>query len=306
MKFQREPVRRLPDGVIAKVYPFHFCTKGEKIIFRTEEDFRIAFNNIPINALRSNVIPIMPCVLSSHVHCCLLARSYEEACTFALNYKKTTSMFLSHKYGIGKGSFREDDAKVLFLEDDRYVRNTICYIAGNAMDMGSRIDTYIWSGYRALFCDGKMPSGLRKVSEMSRRTVRKVFRSEILLKGVEWMIGDTGILEPASFCDWRYAESAFYGDVNFFTKVIGSVDREQMDQKLIYDPSRRKSVEELLRDIEGRSQRRYNLPFSSLNPAQKIPILKAINYSTDISVKLLARLFEMTEEKVSIILKRAK
>lgn len=302
MKFQRTPTRRLANGDIVTLFPFHVCTKGGKVVFRTEEDLRVAFNLLPVCALRANVIVVVPCVLSTHFHSVILARSYMDAKRFVNGYKLSVSMCLAKKYGTGMEAFRGVESKPIPLEDDSHLRNAICYVLGNALDTGARVDTYTWSGYSAMFHRGDMNGS--KVSEMTRREIREVLKADIPLNNVSWTINDAGIIEPASFCDWRYAESAFYGDVNFFTRVLGSVDRDQMDQELVYDPFRRKSVEELLRDIEGRSQRRYGLPFTSLIPAQKIPILKAINYSTNISVKLLARLFEMPEENVSAILKR--
>lgn len=304
MKFQRTPTRRLPKGGISTVFPFHVSTKGEKVVFRTEDDLRVAFNLIPICALRANVIVVVPCVLNTHFHSVILARTYEDAKRFANGFKLSASMCITQKYGPGMEAFRDVESKPLLLEDDRHLRNAICYVLGNAMDTGATVDSYTWSGYSALF-HGGIVNGYR-VSEMTRREIREVLKADISLKDVPWTIDDDGIIEPASFCDWRYAESAFYGDVNYFAKVLGSVDRDQMDQEMIHDPSRKKSVEELLRDIEARSQRRYALPLSSLNPAQKIPILKAVNYSNNITVKLLARLFEMPEEKVSAILKRVK
>ena len=101
-----------------------------------------------------------------------------------------------------------------------------------------------------------------------------------------------------------YVESAFYNDASFFTKVLGLTDRDQMDMELVTEPLRKKSVEELIKEIESRSQQRFGLSLSSLSPVQKVPILKAINYSTNVSVKTLSRCFELAEEEVSAILKR--
>lgn len=304
MKFQRISTRRLPNGEVAAVHPFHICTKGERVVFRTSEDLRVAFNFLPICALRSNVAIVMPCVLNTHFHSVILARSYDDAKRFGDCYKQSVSMHLTRKYGAGLEPFREVESRPIPLEDDRYVRNAICYVAANALDAGATVDSYPWSGYRALFCDGSAGANSSRVSEMSRRKIREVLKSDICLETVPWLINGEGVIEPASYCDWRYAESAFYGDISFFTKVLGLTDRDQMDRQMTEDYQRRKSLEDVMSDIEGRCRKIYGLPASELRPSQKIPILKAVSYSAGLSVKILSRCFEMPEKEVAAILRR--
>lgn len=304
MKFQRISTRRLPNGEIATFHPFHICTKGERVVFRTSEDLRVAFNFLPICALRSNVAIVMPCVLNTHFHSVILARSYDDAKRFGDCYKQSVSMHLTRKYGTGLEPFREVESRPILLEDDKYVRNAICYVAANALDAGATVDSYLWSGYRALFCGGMVNVESSSVSGMSRRKIREVLKSDICLDTVPWLINGDGVIEPASYCDWRYAESAFYGNVSFFTKVLGLTDRDQMDRQMAEDLQRRKSLEDVMSDIEVRSRKMYGMPASELRPSQKIPILKAVSYSTNLSVKILARCFEMPEKEVSAILRR--
>lgn len=304
MKFQRISAKRLPNGEITAFYPFHICTKGERVVFRTSEDLRVAFNFLPICALRSNVAIVMPCVLNTHFHSVILARSYDDAKRFGDCYKQSVSMHLTRKYGTGLEPFREVESRPIPLEDDRYVRNAICYVAANALDAGATVDSYPWSGYRALFCGGRVNVESSSVSGMSRRKIREVLKSDICLKTVPWLISGDGVIEPASYCDWKYAESAFYGDISFFTKVLGLTDRDQMDRQMTEDHQRRKSLEDVMSDIEGRSRKMYGMPASKLRSSQKIPILKTVSYSTNLSVKILARCFEMPEKEVAAILRR--
>lgn len=306
MKFQRIPTRRLPNGDIAAVYPFHICTKGEKVVFRNTDDLRMAFNFLPICALRSNVIIVIQCVLNTHFHCIILARSYEDARSFGNCFKKSVSMCLARTYGIKLDHFRDVDSKPILLEDDRYLRNAICYVLANALDAGGTVDSYPWSGYRALFCGGCVSGKVSKVSDMTRRMVRKILRADINLKNVSWMINDQEVLEPASFCDWRYVEDAFYGDISFFTRILGITDRDQMDCMMIEDHLKRKSLNELKADVEERCMRRYGKTIPHMTRSQKIPILKLVNHTNKASVKMLARCFEMPDMEVSTILKRTK
>ena len=313
MRFQRVTAKVLPNGETSIVYPFHICTLGQedRIIFRSDEDLRVAHNYLPICARRSNVIIITDCVLNTHIHAAVLAKSMKDAERFIRCYKISTSMYLSNKYDIKHGIFREVDSSPIFIDEDRYLRNVICYILRNSLDMGIRVDKYRWSGYRSLFCEGRIETDADRVADMSLRQIKETLRvggqGEMgagKLADVGWMISNDFVIEPASYCDWHYAESAFNGDVSFFTKVLGMTDNEQMDQMLIYDHIGRKSTDELMAIIEGKCVKRYGYRLSALTEVQKIPIVKSVFYSTRASPGQLARCFGLSKIRVESILNR--
>ena len=293
-----------PDGTSSKVYPFHVCTKGQedRVIFKDEEDLKMAHNLIPICARRANVIVVSDCVLPTHIHAMTLARSYEHASRFIDGYKQSASMILARKYGIGKMYFQNVEGKPIYLEDNRHVRNTICYIPRNSLDMGIKVDEYRWSSYRAMFSKGIVKVPVRKVSGMTTRETRALFKSGDSLKGVPWMATQDGVIEPSSYCDYSYAEDAFDNDIQYFMRVMGLTDDDEMEEILVNKPTRLMTTEELLKEIEVRSLRQFGLGPSMLALDHKIPLIKSIYHSCRTTPAQLARCFGLQLDLVVRIL----
>lgn len=299
--------RRLPDGSVSIVHPFHVCTLGleDRVIFRDEEDLKMAHNMFPICAQRSNVIVVIDCAIHTHVHGLVLARNYNEAKSFINNYKISTSKYLTNKYGNGKAlmTYREIEAKPVYIEDIYHLRNSICYIPRNSLDLGIRPDNYRWSGYRALFCNGRIETPTRTISEINYRDRRKMFHTSAIPEGVDWQVTDDGIIEPASYCDWRYAEDAFGGKLSFFQKIMGLTDDAQMEQEFVINTIKMATPDELLKVIEDKCNKRYSRPRSELSFIQLIPIIKMTYYSHKTTKAQLARCFGLTKDQIEFALK---
>lgn len=306
MKFQRICKRVLPDGSEASVFPFHTCTKGleDRVIFRDEEDLRTGFNLIPICARRGNVIVVSECVLSTHLHAMILARSYSDAERFIESVKRSASKILAEKYGPGPFYFHGIEAKPIYLEDNTHVRNTLCYIPRNALDMGIKVDEYEWSTYKAMFSQKRPNSSARKVSGLTTRETRAIFKVGDIMKDVKWTITEDGRIEPESFCDIKYAEEAFGNDLSYFTRILGLTDDDQMEELLVNKPTRLITTEELMKEIEVEGIRRYGVGASLLTKSQKIPLLKKIYYSSKVTPSQLARCFALSLDEVKAILNR--
>ncbi len=306
MRFQRICKRVLSDGSVASMFPFHACTKGleDRVIFRDEDDLRTGYNLIPICARRANVIVVSECVLSTHLHTMILARSYSDAERFIESVKRSASKILAEKYGPGPLYFHGIEARPIYLEDNTHVRNTLCYIPRNSLDMGIKVDEYRWSSYKAMFSQKKPCPSARKVSDMTTRETRAIFKVGDILKDVPWMITEDGRIEPESFCDIRYAEEAFNNDLSYFTKILGLTDDDQMEEMLVRKPTRLMTAEELMKEIEVEGLRRYGIGASLLTRSQKIPLVKRIYYSSRVTPAQLARCFGLSLEDIKTILNR--
>lgn len=305
MSFNRTPPKILPDGELSTVFPFHVCSKGpeDKVIFRDDEDLRVAHNYIPICARRANVIVASDCVLNTHFHSLVLARNYEDANSFANKFKMSASDYLKNKYANSTEPFRHIDSAPLLIEDNRYLRNVICYIYKNAHDMGARIDEYKWSSYSSVFQASTNSHDARAVSKMTAREVRNVLRTGDNLHSVNWLLDQEGRIVPSSYCDWEYVESAFNNDLAFFTKILGLTDDAQMEQMLVTDHVDKVSVPELILIAEDKSQSLYHKPVPDLTISQKIPIIKRMYHSLRTTPNQLARCFGLPREKVNEILR---
>lgn len=306
MNFLRTPFKILPNGEEAKTFPFHISTKGQenRVIFKDEEDLRVVHNFIPICARRSNVIVFMDCELPTHIHAGILARSYKDAEHFGESLKISYSKYHAYKYGRDIMIFRGVDSKPTYLEDNRHLRNTICYIPRNSLDVGIRVEEYPWSGYRALFCGGQIKCSATPLSSLSARESRRIFMTGDKLKDTGWLINKNGLLEPASYCDWKYAEGAFDNDIKFFMKVLGCSDDAQMEQEMVKDRFHRKTASELILEIEKRCLNKYNRPLSMLTDGEKIPLIKSIYFSCCTSVPQLARCFGLKRDFIEWVLEQ--
>lgn len=306
MYFNRTPVKVLPDGSLSTVFPFHVCTEGleDRVIFRSDEDLKTAHNYIPICARRANVIVFVDCVVHTHMHSGVLARSYEDAQSFIDKYKITCSKYLTNKYGKGESLslFNGVAAKPIPLEDNHHVRNTICYIIKNSLDVGQMIDRYEWNSFRSLFCDGKIATGTTAISALSYREKRNLLNVSSVRGDAPWLISGGGVIEPASYCDWHYAQEAFLNDQKYFYRVMGLTDCDQMKEEMVVAPLSWKTVDQLIPIIEDRCMKRYSKHLSDLTYGEKIPIIKAVWYSQKVSVAQLARCFSLRKEMVCRIL----
>lgn len=306
MTFLRITGKTLPDGNFATVYPFHVTTEGleDRVICITDTDLRTAFNLIPICAHRANVIVVAAIVLNTHMHTFILARNYEDAWQFIVEYKMSLSKCITNSYGKGKhiNIYKNVNSKPILLEDNYHVRNTICYIFKNALDVGATVDGYKWSSFKSIFTKGGMPPGAHSVSLMRYREVRVQFRTDSIPKGVPWKVCLDGMIAPSSFCDWKYAEEAFMGDMDFFLKVLGNVDSRQMDVQMVVNPQKRLSLEELMKVIDSKSRDKYKKDAAELTYEQKIPLVKKVFYSTKSSVPQLARCFGIRKDRLAEIL----
>lgn len=305
-RFERNPFRELPDGTVTRVFPFHVSLEGleSKVLCREEADYDAFVKIICLCARRKNVVLVIYTVVSNHAHCIILATSQAVADSFVDEIKKMFSMYFNKKYNdisVLKGT----DAKAIFLDSDNYVRNAIAYVVRNALDNGAKnVQEYKWTGFRAAFCYGTTPAStkVRRVSGLSRREVRQVMHTGDKLDDVKWFINDADELEPVSFCDWRYVESAFKHDQSFFLRLIGCVNTAEMNAKLVYAPRVRRTDAELLLTANEISQRWFELNVSQLTIEKKARLMKYVSHSNKTTVSQMARIFELKMETVLHIL----
>lgn len=295
----------LPCGRLAHVLPYHVCTKGleDRVLLKDEEDFRVANNYVPISAARANVVVLAHIGLSTHDHNIVLAENYADAEMFADSLKMSKSRYLQTKYGTSAGPFLKGvECRPIPIKDRRYLRNAICYTFRNANDMGHTVDDYKWSSFRSVFNNRPLPENLICAEDLSVRQFRKLFRTRDKFEGSPWLIDNDGVLEPKTYCDWRYVERLFGNDQNFFFKVLGMTDTAQVEHDLIVLPSMSMSCAELLREIENRCQSRYGKALTTLTTSQKIPIIRAIYFGFHSSPAQLARCFGIHKNEMEHII----
>lgn len=303
MAFKRICSRRLPDGSIRKVYPYHVSLEGMKqvVLCRDDEDYDVMVKYIFLCARRKNVIVVIHIAMSNHGHATILATCQEDADAFKEEWKRMYSQYFSHKYGernvLGKTS-----AVALYLDNDWYVRNALAYIPKNALDALSRVEDYRWSGYRGMFCYGSAPAGVRTVVSLTRREKEACFHTHDSLSGLSWQLNREGELEPASACDHAYLEAAFNQDQAFFLKTIGTVNMAEMQQKLVDAPRQRQNDSEMFKTIDNISRQWFRCELPNLSLERKARLLPYIWRTNRTSIAQLARCFGLERTVVARML----
>ena len=299
---KRIVTRTLPSGESSKVQPYHISMKGleKAILCRDDEDYDVMVKYIAVCAHRENVIVIIYTVVSNHAHVAVLAKSFQEACDYAEELKRVYAQWIQIKYR-EKRLLRDCDVQAILLDNDWYVRNALAYIPRNANDNGCSIDSYRWSGYRAMFADNKT-RGL-PVCKFTRREQDRIMHSREVLKDVSWEVDGYGELIPESFCDTEYLEQVFNNDQAFWLKTIGGVNQAEMEESLVEAPRRMLPDSEfykVLADIVGRW---FKTDISQLSLEKKLRVLPYIWRTRKTTVNQLARVLGISREEVKRALK---
>ena len=267
--------RKLPDGSVRLVQPFHVSLEGLEtiILCRDEEDYDVFVKILCVAAQRKNVNVIIYAVVSNHCHAAVLAFSQACADAFGEEVKRIYSIWFNKKYGI-KGTMKKVDVKALLLDSDWYVRNALAYIPRNALDNGCNVSEYPWSGYRAMFSKKTSAgNGVRAVAQMTKEERRMVMHTGDKLNGVEWLVDENNRIIPRSVCDHIYLEQAFENDPAFFLKTIGGQNAAEMKYKLVDAPRKKLTDNEFLKSAEETRQRWFSSPIGESSYDRKTRLI---------------------------------
>lgn len=289
--------RKMPDGTVAKVQPFHVSMKGleNALLCRDTKDYDAIVKYMAICARRKNVIIIIYAVVSNHGHAAVLAISQADADMFGEEWKRMCAMWLRSKYK-EKGILKKVDTKAILLDDDWYVRRAMAYIPRNAIDNKESVQDYPWSGFRAMFRTA--PETGKRVAFLTKREREAIMHTGDSLKDVPWVLDDNGFLIPDSFCDKEYLEQVFNHDQAFFLRLIGDVDVGEMQEKLEDAPRTMLKDSDFYKFAEDCSLRWFKKEVSALPIEKKMRLLSYLWRSRKTTVNQLARVLGLERESV--------
>ena len=297
--------RVLPDGQSCRVQPFHVCLKGleNAILCKDDEDYDAMVKVICVCARRMNVIVIIYGAVSNHCHVAVLAKNQPNADSYAQEIKRIYSMHFQKKYKV-KGILRRIEIKAISLDTDQHVRNTLAYIPKNAMDNGTSVFEYPWTGFRAMFSDAPVPMDARPVSQLSFREKVSIMHTGDKLTDVGWLLDSQNHLIPSSFCDKEYLEQAYNHDAAFFLRLVGGVNSAQMKHELEEKLYQMQNDSEYYKTVNELCKRWFMTEIPNLSEAQKIRILPYLYRTTKTTERQLARIVGMTPERISEVLQK--
>lgn len=293
--------RKLPSGEYANVQPYHISMKGLEtaLLCRDEEDYGVLVKYIAICSHRKNVIVIIYAAVSNHCHIAVLSQSYVEACNYAEELKRIYAQWIHSKYREIK-LLKNVDVQAILLDNDSYVRNALAYIPRNASDNGSPIDSYRWSGFRAMFSD-KKPRGI-PVNKFSRREQDRIMHSRENLKDIKWEIDGYGELIPESFCDVEYLEQVFNNDQAFWLRMVGSVNMSEMEEALVEAPRHMLPDSDFYKVVADIVERWFKTDIGQLTIEKKKRILPYLWRTRKTTVHQLARVIGLDREEVKRVI----
>lgn len=301
--FELAPYKELPDGTVARVYPYHLCFEGkdDAVLFRDGEDYDVAVKYIALSSFRCVTLLVHYVVVSNHMHIILLAASDSDPAHVADDIKKTYSMWMRRKYGESKALMRLD-IKVLALDSIWYLRNAIAYVTRNALDNSRSIGTYLWSAHRAFFAGNAASLDLKKISDFSVRRQRELLHSRTFPDNLRWQLDEALCLEPRSICDTKYVEAAFNNDIVFYMKTVGLVNLPEMKMRLTELSGELQNDTEMYKLVSEISHRWFGFSINQISLIQKARLIPYVRRKMKTTPSQLARVFGLDKERVREIL----
>lgn len=119
-----------------------------------------------------------------------------------------------------------------------------------------------------------------------------------------WLLDADNHLIPSSFCDREYLEQAFEHDQTFFMKTVSGSKAAEMKQKLIDSPRQTMTDTDFLNAANAVSEKWFRYPLTMMPLEKKAGLVLYMYRTTRTSIPQLARIFEMSREKVSQIIGR--
>lgn len=302
--FTRNPLRELPDGRIVRMFPFHLSLEGDetRVLCRDEEDYDAFVKILIVCARRKDIALVAYGIVSNHAHAVFLSEAKTIADKYGDDVKKMFSMFFKRKYGEGK-IMKRKGVSVLWIDSDWYLRNAIAYDIRNAMDnCAVSIEEYPWTSYSAYF-RSSIPEG-KPVKALTHTEKRRIMHTGDDLTNIPWMIDNSERLIPGSICDTRYAESAFENNPSMFHQKLGTSNTAEMSRRLDENPRHFRKDEEVLRNVNYLSNKWFSTLVTDLPYEQKARLLSYYYRSNRTSVPQMARVFGVSKNEITAILKK--
>lgn len=114
-----------------KLYHLSLSSPSE-VLFRSQDDYRRAFNCYVVALLKSDSLSFADAFMSNHLHLCITSKSLKEFCyLFRIGYAK----YFNNKYSRG-GKLGEDSFFVLEVEGIRHIIAAVSYVLRNPLHHG--------------------------------------------------------------------------------------------------------------------------------------------------------------------------
>lgn len=284
---------------------YHICTEGleHKILFKDEEDYRIAWNYLALSAWREEVDVVAFVLMSNHIHTLIACQDRKQAERYIRRFKQLFSMYLRNQYGSQKTMHCSDDS-ISLIDSIQYLRNCIAYIFRNPVSakICTRVEDYKWSSYDSSFRMEESDAPSYKINELSFNQKRKLLRTGINLASCPFLICE-GYISLGSFVRSDLLGKAFWNSGKSFLYHLGCCNDAKMEYELVHQPLMNATDTDMYDAVvKYVSNRFHNKSISDLTTSEKCSILKSIFFNNRTTIPQLSRILGLQRDLVRRIL----
>ena len=203
---------------------FHLSTEpiADNVVFTSEADYIIANNLIALAISCSNCVLLAMAIMSNHLHF-ILEGTREDCLAFYEDLRnRLKKVFIRGGKG---GIIARMNPGLVPIENLRQLLDEIAYVIRNPFVARTDVNplAYRWcSGF--LYFSSLLDDGGTPASRLRGRALREFTHSKADVIPTETILIKDGVANPASFIDYRRAESFFDNARHFVMKVFKNVE----------------------------------------------------------------------------------
>lgn len=203
---------------------FHLSTEPveDAVIFETEDDYIMVNNLIAISLRLSGCAMLAMAIMSNHLHF-ILAGNREE-CLFFFEELRSRLQKVFVRRGRG-GIVSRMNPGLVTISSLKQLRDEIAYVIRNPFVVRQDVNlfAYRWCSGYLYFNPLLIPKGV-PASDLTVRKLRAFTHSKTNINVPKGILIHDGIADPASFIDYKKAESFFDNARQFVMWVLKNVE----------------------------------------------------------------------------------
>ncbi|NLN99813.1 MAG: hypothetical protein GX125_06090 [Bacteroidales bacterium] len=264
----------------------------DRILFPSNEYFRLGMNDIPILAALFGVVVIGFCLMESHVHFVLFG-TVDNCRLFIARFKQRAAFRLKN-YDDYRKAMRRVNVQVKPLKDLENVKDCLAYVLRNPVVAGLVYspNQYPWCSAGVYFNHHQDLAG-KKIATFSRLALRKILKTHSI-PDPDLILDREGFIKMAGYINYRFVNNLFGtpGRLNFYlNKKVESLfdseiaaDRKEMKFTIA---SMRREARKLANESFGKD----DIP--KLSMEERFRLAGILKETLHISAKKAARVLEM-------------
>lgn len=281
---------------------FHTYSDGtalkDKIMFPSDEYFRLGMNDIAILARLFEVAVLCFCLMESHVHF-VLSGTCENCKAFTARFKQRAALRLKNHDDYRK-ALRRVNVQAKPLKDLENVKDCIAYVLRNPVVAGLVYspNQYPWCSASVYFNHHQDLAG-RRISEFSLLGLRRILKTHSIPDG-NMILGADGFIKMAGFVYYLFVNDLF-GTISSLNFHLNKKVESLFDSEIVADKKDVKftiaSMRREARKIAKGTFRKNTIP--ELSMEERLQLAGMLKETMHISVKKAARVVEMLPKPIS-------